>query len=300
MNDFNFFVSVIEEVRKSKRIDIEDLTEGIVSSRTYKRYVYQQKEARISIIEKLLQKLDLKFSEVIFHYIHKSTGQSDMNMFMIHFKREHFDLCQPFYIKLKNKIDEAIDYSYLIQAYLVLYEFKLDMISSIDFTQQMVQLKDKMDALPLKTMYHHYFYILYTVFVNDNTTSILDELDFLLEKDNVSKRILQYLFLLPEVVKHMIKHKLSAKDIDKLIQVHKHALVFRQDIHCESDSFYIQALYYHYIGDELSKENVLYKYCIMQNVIGNKLSHELMEEVNRYFNVNCHQIIENKTPLLRK
>lgn len=294
MKDYNFFISVIDDVRKSRNITIEDLTDEIISPRTYIRYVHNQQDARTLIIQKLLDRLDLKFSEVIFHYIHKASGQSDMNMFMIHFKRNHFEMCHPYYLKLKSKIDESIDYSYLIQAYLLLYELKLKIINQDDFSSQMNLLLSKVRSLPVVSMYTHYFNILYILNIENASMIFSEEFDFLLEEENISKRILQYLYLAPEVVKYMIKQEMSPNAINKLIQAHKRALIYRQDIYCESDSFYIEALFNQYTKNTKMMEEMLYKYCLIQNVIGNQSFEERMNSLYQQFHVDYHQLMRDK------
>src|SRR5690554_1753496 len=98
MFNYNYFLKNIEEIRKDRNISYDDLLEDLISSRTYFRYLNNKENISLELLNYLVNKLKLTFSDLIFYNKHKITFDSPMNMFL-------YSLIKRDYVEANQAID---------------------------------------------------------------------------------------------------------------------------------------------------------------------------------------------------
>src|SRR5690554_1420148 len=120
-----------EMLRTERKINIQDITEGIVSRRNYSRYVSGEIAINIETLSKLLAKIEVPLSEFSFYINNRITMENlEEQYFHALIRNEQYTKAyNKYYSKIKNKELKTIYAKRTIPLGIVLMKYKLGMLN---------------------------------------------------------------------------------------------------------------------------------------------------------------------------
>lgn len=283
---YNYFIEIIDEIRKNRKITVEELVENIISVRTYFRYYNYEQEVKLDTIYSLSKKLNITLSDMIFYKLHTKEKTSYFNDFLIYLTRNKHSKCEFFYQSLLNNEYEADDKLIVIKCLLKRYAFEKKEISLDDYLSFLEEKFLYIKKNNFDSMYIDYFYTLYWLTFESIDNNIFEKVINFCKTNGIRKDILLYYYLIPKVVHKLIDIKYDLNTVRNILSEFKNCVTFvRPDIYAIND-YYKCMTRLHFIANENEefKEN-LYKYIMGSFVIKSKKE---IEEEARYIEDNYH------------
>jgi transcriptional regulator with XRE-family HTH domain len=123
MTSYSEYFKIIDEIRVSKGISVETLCEGIMSERTYYRYLISNKDIKFDKFVKLAKKLDMKAYDLVHYSIFFRHGDPGKTMFMYRFQVHHYDDIHEIYAMVKDYHDDNEHLDLLLSVYKKKYAY---------------------------------------------------------------------------------------------------------------------------------------------------------------------------------
>lgn len=130
MTKTSIYYQTLNEIRKSKKVSITDLCEGIISERSFYRLMKSSTAIRMETFVKLANKLDVSPYEVISFATFVTKGDPQLSRFVVRVHTNHLDDIKPIYDEVKNKIIDNIPLNLYIQMNILKYEKDINAIDS--------------------------------------------------------------------------------------------------------------------------------------------------------------------------
>lgn len=131
---------ILDDIRIEKNMSVEEFCEGIISPRTYYRYLKSNEQLKIDTFSKLVDKVGLNLGNLVLYGIHFKQEDPGIIKFIYreHFKSYH-DI-KPIYEKVKtiDKLDK-LD-SVALQTYILKYEYDNHLITKEDYHNELMKL----------------------------------------------------------------------------------------------------------------------------------------------------------------
>lgn len=295
--NYNYFIEIIEEIRKNKKINLEDLVDNIISSRTYWRYYKYEKEAKLNVVNALINRLNVSLSDIVFFKLHTKQKIHYLNEFLLLYSREKLHECKPLYESLLNYDNESEDYLILIHCFLRKYEMDMGIISSEQYINFLEESYKKVMLLNTDSMYTNYFYSLYLLTFKTIDDFIYSKLiHFYLDESQVSKRILLYFYFIPDVINYLLDINYDIKVIEKVSVNFKQSITMRPDVYKINDYYKFQ-LRIDYLNNNIESFNSnMFRYIMGIRVLKNKSEYqERIKEIQSLYNINVLELIHSET-----
>lgn len=99
-----YLVKHIDDLRQKKGFTIHAFTEGIISERTYRRYVNDNKAFTFEVLIKLVHKLNMRMRDVLMYAFNQISSAHYQEIYFAHYMtlREH-TMAAPYYDVIKDK-----------------------------------------------------------------------------------------------------------------------------------------------------------------------------------------------------
>jgi len=123
MNFYRDYFRILDKIRISKGISVSDLCYGIMSERTYYRYMLSNKDIRFEIYNKLLQKLEVDASNIIHYSFFAEKGDPGITRFIYRVHVKHFDDIEDIYHQVLKYTSESVQLETIIRIYVKKYEY---------------------------------------------------------------------------------------------------------------------------------------------------------------------------------
>ena len=239
--DAVLYIQMIDDIRKQKQIPLEAFIADITSERSYRRYLNKELHAPLETLEKLINRLGVDFTDILFYTLTIKRTPSGIIEFITYMHVDELELATPYYEKLltyKNAHEQLL---MLVHAYLKWYEYRMGTIgraSFIDYLSSQVSYYlthpyDTNEALALIILYHK--------FVPDQTMFQHEAIQqLLLEKDLHLIQILLYDIMFDQYLHTLLRQ--PSVDTKQYIKLASHATHVTQ---LWLDAIYIYAGYFH-------------------------------------------------------
>jgi hypothetical protein len=120
-------ISCIEDLRLKKKLTLPEFTEGIVSERTYRRYVNDSEAFSFEVLVSLVKRLDMRMRDVLMFAFNQLSVKHQEEIYFAHYmtlrQKEH---AKPFYEKLIGKTLESHLGSIYVPVLMQYYEYPKD------------------------------------------------------------------------------------------------------------------------------------------------------------------------------
>lgn len=152
MENSDGYYQVLEEIRVARHVSIEDLCEGIISERTYYRYLTSKTAMKFDIFSRLAARIGVKPYEMIYYATFIRTGDPGITRFIY---RVHTNLLydiEPIYHAVKKYHEPQSELQHVIDIYLRKYELicgNISLQNLYDLISEKVSIVSSMDNLSL-------------------------------------------------------------------------------------------------------------------------------------------------------
>ena len=192
IND-NYFITTIDEIRKDKNMTVSALVDGIVTERTYRRYLRFETKVRYSILEKLADKLNIILGDIIFYVLHVKLKKSHINDFLKAYHSHDKELSFKYYKRVLEEVDEEEDFVRYMDALTKRYECESDIISKNQYIETLNKHYEYFKEKDIKKVFTISFLTLYFIENKDNELFTAEVMyDALIANEYYKKRILLF------------------------------------------------------------------------------------------------------------
>lgn len=104
MISYQTLVSYIEELRHNKHITLDEFTKNIISERTYRRYLNENKAFTFDVLVQLVHRLDMRMRDVLMYAFNQVSVKHQEELYFAHYMtlRDNTN-AKPYYEKIQNK-----------------------------------------------------------------------------------------------------------------------------------------------------------------------------------------------------
>ncbi len=96
------YITAIDEIRKDKGMSITELTDGIVSERSYYRYIKLEQDVNFELLEKFVKKLNVDLPALLIYSLYTKKKDIGARSFLTQFYRKNYDEAFPLYTQLST------------------------------------------------------------------------------------------------------------------------------------------------------------------------------------------------------
>jgi len=279
--DTVLYIQMIDDIRKQKQIPLETFIADITSERSYRRYLNQELHAPLETLEKLINRLGVNFTDILFYTLTVKRTPSGIIEFITYMHVDELDLAKPYYEKLltyKNAHEQLL---MLVHSYLKWYEYRIGTLDRASFiaylTSQVSYYKshtyDTNESLALIILYHK-FVPEQTMFQHEDIQQLL------LEKDLHLIQILLYDIMFDQYLHALLRQ--PSVDTKQYIKLASHATYVTQlwlDAMYIYSGYFHKAMIFHYQQDIPNRNLYFMKYLSYRT---NVLSYQNVSENDSY------------------
>jgi len=139
MITFKDYFEILEELRKDNHLTVSELCHGIVSERTYYRYLNSNLEIKFNIYSKLVDRLGIEFEQILIYSIHFKKSDPSIIKFVYRVHVNHFTDIKPLYDIVLQHEPSDTSFGHVVKAMLYKYEF---LIGTLDQKAYQIKLED--------------------------------------------------------------------------------------------------------------------------------------------------------------
>lgn len=282
MNSNNYYIRIIESVRRINKVTISSLIEGITSERSYRRYVNQETELNLNILIQLSDRLDIGILDIALYSPNVTTFIKPKDVF-------HEILC---YEGSNNEalldlledisVEKAISQN-VLDIYRLRRRYNREDITKSELQTKLLKLKE--DVINSNTLDLHK-YLLRMEYIQDyyDKKELLSIIEFLNKTDEDKKHITTFMYLAIQVLTMAIKNEHDAHELlfDLSVKLEltcaNHILIKSRTLAC-----YFQAHYAYKLNKVDTFEEYIYGYLLGLDFIYQQ------DEVSK-----IHKDVENK------
>ena len=183
LNTYKHYFKILEELRLSKRVTVENLCDGIISERTYYRYLASEQDIKLDVIDKLAKKLNVSTQDIIHHAYFVRQEDPGITRFIYRVHVSHHNDIEPLYQKVKTLSLESESFQKALDVHVHKYTYQTSRIRKETYLETL-----KTHALSLEQYAHHDINAALTLslFVKDHPegkqVNVLKIYDYLIEK----------------------------------------------------------------------------------------------------------------------
>lgn len=152
MTSFSTYIRILDELRQSKGISVATLCDGVISERTYYRYMNSNREVKFEVFKRLADNLDIDTYDVIHYAMFVRTGDPGITRFVYRVHLRFFDDIEPLYQTIKHRVEPAREYHELIQTYVKRYEAMTGKITWDEYNKHLASLESFIVDFPNQTV----------------------------------------------------------------------------------------------------------------------------------------------------
>lgn len=293
MITYEKYISVLDDLRIDHGLTVEELCEGIISPRSYYRYLNKTSVITMDILHQLINRLNLNLGNVAIYGIHFKSEDAGVTRFIFRVHNKSYHDIKPIYervlkLNLSNRVAELC-----LNTFIYKYQKDVNEITADEYREKLLLIYEEVKDLHKKDIRIVLIYIS-LIEIGENVISYAEIADLILEID-FRVESMYYFFALDRALRLSVKANVS--NMEKYRRFLKHAkMIF--------DYFYIRNImmnYSLYIAYEKYKTNDYYNedlYKHLTNAIGiygKPLINEIFYNVGEVFKINAKDFLVKET-----
>jgi len=260
MIKYGSLYKVLDELRIAKNMTISEITDGIISERTYLRHLKDESRVNFTIFSKLLSKLDINVSQFLQFLIHHNKKDNGIARFLIRVHVGHFTDIKPIYEEMKLfKSDSEIEMC-VVNAMMLIYLFMIDELSLENLQIEYKKILKILDTYNQNNMIIIYLKLLYQVHFKDDLIIDIKTYTQILSEYKSTLSILYYILSLDIMLLYVSENKLlELPDYEKLLNIYK---LYYPSFNMKNLEFNLEsytAYYYQLKNDYKMRDDYLFK-----------------------------------------
>lgn len=267
--ELTYYLEAVESLRKEKGLSIDNLIEDITSERSYRRYLNQDVPIPLDILEKLINKLDVDFPDILIYVLKIKQKPSGIIEFLTYSHYQELNLASPYYDSLKGYDKDSSTLNTLVSVYVAYYEYQMNLLSFDQLKSIFDTNKDIFDV-SIPNIESLSYFVLYAYIFDDATYHDIIT-SSLLEKNFYMSQILLFDIIIDQYLIFLSKKSNYLEDYKKL------ATFFFQVAHMWHDAYFIYSSHIHqayhkYLNGDDSYVNDLKNHIFYEHILLSKPS----------------------------
>lgn len=142
MESSNNYLQIVEEIRKDSRISVSELCNGIISERTYYRYLQSHNDIPYHTFIRLIDRLNIEICQLMDYFMYFQKSDSSIARFPYRVHTLNFDDIDIHYNRIKEEVIELLPMRLLVTAYIRKYEYLIETLSKEDYIDSLEHILD--------------------------------------------------------------------------------------------------------------------------------------------------------------
>ena len=202
IEETQIYIEIIENIRKQRKISIDQLLHNITSERSYRRYLLKEKDIPLEVLTKLMKALDVSVIDMIIYTLQVVQKPSGVIELLQYTHYNNLDLASHYHPLLMNYQGDKASLTHLVKYFVALYTYKLDGNAS-EFNASCMYLETLTD-FDLTQLEGFSVFVLKHIHTNGSDHSLIHEI--FLEKQLYFYNILLYDIILDMYLMHYLNN----------------------------------------------------------------------------------------------
>ncbi len=291
----NPFVKAVDEIRRHKKMTIQQLTENIISTRTYHRYLNGKTDVTISTLNQLVERLNVDVVDILYYMMYVKTNEINFNEFINMIIKKEPGQTEALYHDISQTHDQLMWEQYLIlDAYYLKQQFEQGKVEQDTYEKFLVKHIERVVSEPGLNIYHLAFMSLFLQSGLDHQAVTIDLLiNRLLEDFYAKQRLIMYFMVVDDVMTYALKQKYRNVDLlsEMVDKLYKHAQSYHTMLMMTNCQLYY-AYIHHLLGHQTLTNHHLFRYLNGRKLIRKKdeMGHE-DQLVNEIFGIDSEDFL---------
>lgn len=294
------FCQILEKIRIDRNLSVADICDGIISERTYYRYLHSNGEMRCDIFAKLAQRLDLSSVEIVKYafYFHKKDPGITKFIFRLHTR--HFVDIEPIYQSILNHHEENLPLRYLLDACLKKYEYIISKITKANYISALEKIVEISNPNENNNIFVLLTRVLYFEAAPDNNHYSAEFLAQTLLKVDFRMSVMFYIIALDCLIYSNLGNNRITLDLFRLLVARFEEMLEFIDIKPFRAQKVLYQAYIHYLdGDKSKMEHFLFLYAINMSVLmGGENYYHAKTKVETLFHIDISEFLRVQSKIL--
>lgn len=272
------------------------MCEGIISERTYFRYLISSSKISYSSFERLLARLNIDLSQFITYAVFVRSENSVIKFLNRVHTQTFFDI-EPLYQQVLNVQSEDILYTRVIKAYIKKYEYLIRKIEKEEYIAELEAIIDTFEKNAPLSVYHIAIYVLYIEINNAVSKELINKVvDNILTLDHTMSFFI-YLCSLDTLIYTIIDKNIKRELVERFSQM-VNFVAFKTF----SLKNYLYTAFLNYMDQdqEAMYKNLLHYAINLAVIYGGEQLHKGKEKFQSLFGFNFDEFIVNESKRVLK
>lgn len=139
------YIRIVEEIRKDNSMSVSMLCEGIISERTYYRYLKTDKEIPYQPYIRLVDRLNIELGQIMDYIVYFQKSDSSLLRFPYRVHTLNFADVDIHYQKIKEEAITEPPVKLMINAYIKKYEYLIKIINQTTYIESLEGIMEEMN-----------------------------------------------------------------------------------------------------------------------------------------------------------
>ena len=213
MKQLNPYLYSIEEIRKDKHMTMADLTNGIMSIRTYQRYISENTQISLSKLNELVVRLNMNLIDILYYNMYVKKDGMNFNQYYLKAFNKNYQHFPEHYNHIQKNGNFTEEELILMNAIYKRYEVEMSISSNTLYRTYLEENVHIIFSKKINSIYSLAFMMLYIEEFPDNTLFSLEDMLIELTRKIYTKQKVMLYFLLTDNALHFAMHS-GFRDLD--------------------------------------------------------------------------------------
>lgn len=221
------YFQALDELRESFNVSVSALCEGIISERSYFRYLKSDDNISFSEFNKLLERLNVTLGQFINYTVLVRNTDNVVNKFISRVVFETFTDIEPYYQKILTLEPEDLLFDLVVKAYIKRYEYLSGKINKQEYFHELEGIRTSLLANSPLNIYSIIINVLYDELLENTAIESLQQIINTLLSLDFSLGAFYYIHALDIILDkylltNLISEETKLKLVNRFIQVLNH------------------------------------------------------------------------------
>jgi hypothetical protein len=292
MESLHNYFEIIDTIRKDNRFTINEVCKGIISERSYYRYIKKEKKISYEILTKLINRMNIDFMQFLIYVTFFHKDDSAIVRFPYRVQTYNFDDIDIYYEKIKEEKVEQYLPNELIGVYIKRYEYIINEITKGEYIAYLEETIDGIYCSKRHGIYKNCIESFYLLEAEEQSIVNIDKVVAEVVNADMHENLLYYFFTLDNLISViMMKYKDRFDLFSVLIEILE-KIIEVIPITFMNMKFYIFQAYKYLIQKDTEKmDEYLFEAACVMCYYGGEAYRKTSELLRRVFNKEPEAII---------
>jgi len=294
------FCQILEKIRKDRNLSISYVCEGIISERTYYRYLRSGSEMRFDIFSKLAQRLGLDSVEIVKYAFYFNKKDPGITKFIFRLHTKHFSDIEPIYQSVLKHKEENLSLQNLLNACIAKYEWIVGKITKEEHVSTLGKSLEYLNAKENDNIFTLFTRVLYFETLPDSTLYSAESLAQAILKTDFRMGFIFYVIALDCLMYSVIGSDKIPIETFRLLTARFEEILELVDIKTFHMQKALYKAYLHFLDGQIKEmKRLLFLYAMNLSVLAGGESYcQAKKKVEALFNINFTVFLKEHSEMI--